>query len=102
MNNVIKEVASILMYKGPTMNELIEQIAREGNKFNIVTEGSTIIIDATSIQPYNLLIRDKYYYNSDEELIRHILVLDNKETVLFDKFNEAKALIDSLEIKEAI
>lgn len=102
MSNVIKEVASILMYKGPTMNELIEQIAREGNKFNIVTEGSTIIIDSISIQPYNLLIRDKYYYNSDEELIRHILVLDNKETVLFDKFSEAKILIDSLEIKEAI
>lgn len=99
MCNLLKDVADLLAYKGPTISELIKEVGSKGKinikkTFNSYTE--VIVIQETA---YNLFVKDVYLYNLDNELIKQTLFIDNKKKVVFDKFQEAHKLIEEYEVQ---
>ncbi len=102
MNNSIDSIAKVLLYKGPTPKEIITEAISNNYKFDIINSSLTTKIIVKSIVVYNVKIIDEYTYDNEENLVKHIIRINNKESVIFDKYEEAKFMLHSINEIEQI
>ncbi|MBB6450827.1 hypothetical protein HNR44_002817 [Geomicrobium halophilum] len=100
--NSLKKAAEYLMYKGPTLNELIFEAENKHAEYIINNLEDGKILKVKSKTSYNLEIIDKYWFNVDGELYKQTLVMRNKEKIVFDKYREAYALLEKIEPKDCM
>lgn len=94
MNDIFNEIADLLMYSGPSIDQVTQKANEDGGKVKVLKQNGLSIVVVESILPYNLTAIDSYTYNADEELIKHVVKLKNKEKVIFDKFKEINSLLN--------
>jgi hypothetical protein len=90
MNNDINYVAKLIVYKGPDMSEIVNEAIDNGWEvdFNKLSNGTQI--DITSYLPYMVHVNDRYIYDLDGYLVKHITIINGKENIIFDKYYEIK------------
>ena len=96
MNDEINEIASILMYKGTTIKEILQEASLNGYKYKIEDRDKNTIVTIKSYAPYKLNIVDMYIYDNEENLIKQTLFINGKEKIIFDKYQEALSLINNI------
>lgn len=98
MNKSINELASLIMYNGPEIQEVISNAIK--NKSNIRTnklnDGNIELMIESSIV-YDVKIVDKYIYDLDEKLIKQSISINGKERIVFDKYKEILLKIEEKE-----
>lgn len=99
MKGNLDEIVDLVMYKGPTISELIGKSTDPNNIIitNKMRDGNTEIIIESSIV-YNVKIVDKYIYDLDEKLLKQSIVINGKEKVVFDKYEEILLKITDVNI----
>lgn len=103
MNNKLEEVVDILMYYGPSKEEIIQSAKSTGSKWSEgCYNGQLQYINVIEYLPFNTTVIDNYIFNSENQLIKHILIINGKETVIFDKFVEASELLKSLNSQKVL
>lgn len=101
MNNIIDSVAKVLLYKGPSLHEIINEATINNYEYDIVRDRLTTRIIIKSTLVYSTNVIDEYTYDNDGNLIKHNVRINNKERVVFDKYEDTKELIRCLDkIKE--
>lgn len=100
MNNSIDKVAQLLMYKGPKISDLIAKAVIEGKQFTFDKHNEQTVLTINFNSAYNTNVQDIYYYNTDDELIKQTLVINNKQSIIFDKYKDAKELIEKINLTE--
>lgn len=93
MDKKVKDIVNLLSYCGPDINDLISQAIYEEKEYVIEYKNDLTILRTHSILPYDLRITDVFTFNAERQLIKQVLVLGDKENVIFDKFIEANSLI---------
>ncbi len=83
------EVVNLLMYCGPTVNEIIQDAVRNDNCFYTEEYQDVFKVIVNSTLPYDIKIEDQYWYDTSRNLIKQIVILNGIEKVVFDKFHEA-------------
>lgn len=99
MNRTVKDVVSILTYQGPTIEELLNEIAIMGLEFIISSKADSTVISVKSNLPYSLLVEDRYIYDLQGKLIKQTLTINGKEKCVFDKFREAQEVLDNCNLR---
>lgn len=94
--NSVKKAAEYLMYKGPTLNELILEAGGKNFAYTVKNIENDVVLEVKSNTSYDLEIIDRYWYNSDNELYKQTLTMRDKEKVIFDKYQEAKILLEAI------
>ncbi|MBO0573421.1 hypothetical protein FDC49_18075 [Clostridium sporogenes] len=102
MNNTIDSIAKTLLYNGPTPQEIILDAINNGHNINIIDDNSFTNIVVKSIIAYDIEVIDKYLYDNEEKLIKHIIKVNSKEKIIFDKYVEASTMINKLKNFEKI
>jgi GTP cyclohydrolase FolE2 len=97
MHERIQKVAKLLMYDGPSVKELIKSAVNDGKEFEQHNNKGFITLTIKSSVSYSLKLTDIYTYNQEGQLIKQVLKLNDKEKVIFDKFQEAKDILNSIE-----
>lgn len=92
-NKRLKKIAELLLYTGPSIAETISKAITEGSTYSIHKTDELTRLTVTSRAAYDTKIKDIYLYNNEDQLIKHTLVLSDKTTVLFDKYQEARKLL---------
>lgn len=100
MNNSIDKVAQLLMYKGPKISDLIAKAVTEEKQFSFDNNNGQTVLTVNSNLAYNTNVQDIYYYNAEDELIKQVLVINNKQNIVFDKYKDARELIGSIKTTE--
>ena len=95
MKQTIDEVAKILMYTGPSMSELISSSVKENKEIDITKQDGSTYLSISFETAYSTKVNDIYVYNCDNELIKQEIEINNKVTVIFDKFKEASELLQT-------
>lgn len=93
----MNRVASILMYEGPTISDLLANTNMVGKKLDITKHKDGIILNISYKTAYQTEIEDQYFFNEEQHLIKQILKINNKEHEIFNKFKEATKLLHSYE-----
>ncbi|MDD2476966.1 MAG: hypothetical protein PHI32_13790 [Dysgonamonadaceae bacterium] len=96
MKKIIDNVAKLLMYNGPDINELIAVAVMENKKVEIDEKENLTILKNTFETAYNSIVTDIFTFNSEKELIKQEVQINHKVKVIFDKYAEAKELLDKL------
>lgn len=96
MDKKVNEIVKLLSYCGTDINELISQAIYEEKEYAIEYKIDLTILKIYSILPYDLRITDIFTFNAERQLIKQVLILGDKENLIFDKFAEAKSLINDL------
>ena len=92
---MIDEVVNLIVYNGPTIDDIINNAIKDNHKMNIrenIEEGTKELI-VKSIVAYGVKIEDIYVYDDKNMLIRQSLIIENKENIIFDRYKEIKNLI---------
>lgn len=97
MQRIIENVADLLMYSGPNIKEIINNALENGKDFKIEQNNGINILIIKAQLPYGIEVTDKYFYNEENQLIKQILYVKNKEKIIFDKYCEATKLLSKLE-----
>lgn len=92
----IKEAAEYLMYKGPSLNDLILEAKKNNQEYNVKNTEDDSILEVKTKTSYDLKIIDRYWFNSDRELYKRTLTMRGKEKVIFDKFKEVRILLETI------
>lgn len=92
----IKEIAELLLYYGPDIEQLKDKAISEGKDYSVVNADGLKTLKIDSVLPYNLNVTDIYVYNSEKQLIKQVLVIGDKKEIVFDKYKEAEKLIQDL------
>ncbi|WP_338630307.1 hypothetical protein [Clostridium baratii] len=90
----VNKIADLIMYSGPNLEELILNASNNGKNITInnLDKGILeVIIEDTVV--YDVKVIDSYFYDIDKKLIKHSIILNNKETVIFDKNKEIIKLL---------
>lgn len=90
------------MYKGPDVNELIAEAHMENKKVDIDKNENYTILKITFETAYNTAVTDVFIFNSEKELIKQELQINQKVKVIFNKYEEAKKLLEELPSKELV
>lgn len=93
-NKRLKKVAHLLIYNGSIIAETINNAIKQGSSYVIQKADQLTRLTITSTAAYDTKIKDIYLYNKEGQLIKHTLILNDKATVLFDKYQEAKKLLE--------
>ncbi len=93
MNNSIDKVAKLLMYKGPKVSDLIAKAVNDKKQFSFDKLDNLLCLTIEFNTAYGVLVQDKYIFNNIDELIKQTLIINNKEKIVFDKFHEAKEIL---------
>ena len=92
----INKIADLIMYSGPTINELLEN-SKNINKITInKLNENKIQVLIENILAYNVKITDKYIYDNNEALIKQSIIINDKEKIIFDKYIEINTIIKQL------
>ena len=92
---MIDEVVNLIVYNGPTIDDIINNAIKDNHKMNIrenIEEGTKELI-VKSIVAYGVKIEDIYVYDDKNMLIRQSLIIENKENIIFDRYKEINNLI---------
>ena len=100
--DTLKKAAEYLMYKGPTINELIFKVENNDGEYKINNMKDGIMLEVKSKTSYDLEIIDKYWFNLDKELYKQTIILRNKEKIIFDKYQGAQDLLERLEPRQCM
>ncbi|HCJ56064.1 MAG TPA: hypothetical protein DHV55_00750 [Clostridiaceae bacterium] len=95
MDEKIKDVVSLLLYRGPDISDLILEAINEEKEYTIEIKDGLTILKIYSALVYDLKIADIFIYNDERQLIKQVLLIGDKEKIIFDKFQEAAYLIDN-------
>lgn len=94
----IREVAELLSYKGPTLQELINEARHNGNEFEVcMLENGFVDLFIRSNEPYGIIVQDIFRYDADGNLIKQLLKINGQVKTVFDKFEEANILLEKIE-----
>lgn len=93
----INEVAALIMYNGPTIEEVLSEATFNNCMYTINYDNSVTELIVYSIVAYNTPVIDKYYYDESKKLIKQILVVNCKEKLVFDKYGEAIELLKQID-----
>lgn len=93
----ITNVAKLLMYKGPSPKDIIMMAIRNNYDVNIESKGDSTVVSVESTAAYDVKLKDIYVYNIENELIKQLLIINDKEKVIFDKYMEATLMIDEIQ-----
>ncbi|MBZ9624726.1 hypothetical protein G9F71_017895 [Clostridium sp. FP2] len=102
MNDKINEIASLIMYKGITINCILQDARLNGDNYEINNSDNNTIVTIKSYAPYNLNIIDTYIYDNEENLIKQILYINGKEKTVFDKYQGVLDLINNINASKNI
>ncbi|MBU5355203.1 hypothetical protein KQI74_23385 [Paenibacillus barcinonensis] len=100
MMDEINQVASLLMYEGPTAAELIQKAVKENGEFYISNNEDITILTIESTIAYGLNVKDVYSFNLEGQLIKQTIVMNGKEQIIFDKYKEATQILKKLQQKK--
>ncbi|MEH7458506.1 hypothetical protein V7183_15155 [Bacillus sp. JJ1127] len=93
MKRIIERVAKLIMYKGPTIHELIADAVMEDKEVEIVTRENLTILKIKFVTAFDTSVTDIYTFNNDKELIKQEIKINKKMKVVFDKYNEIDNLL---------
>lgn len=100
---IINKIADLVMYSGPEIDTLINEASRYG-KLSFIQEmgnGRRLLI-IEEIVSYKTSVIDKYLYDSNNKLINHSIIINGKESIVFDKQSEILEILNTqLVIKTA-
>ncbi len=96
MNKTIKEVAELLMYKGPSIGEVLENAVSSNYVFSVEKAYETTIVTINSELAYSTKIKDIYVYSRSGDLIKQSIIIDEDEKTVFDKYSEALQMISNI------
>ena len=96
-NPFLTEIAHLLMYCGPSIEETISEAIHKGNHFAIVVNGEITKLSICSTTAYSLSVEDVYFYDVDKKLIKQTLLINGNEKVVFDKYAEVNAILEAME-----
>lgn len=103
MDYRIKYVAELLMYSGPTLEEIIMDAGQRGLSFDVKKTSNGInILTVTDELPYNLKVKDIYYYDQEQKMIKHLLKINDNIKVIFDKYKEVDNILLNIDEAELI
>ncbi|MBP1083520.1 hypothetical protein ACFFJQ_07025 [Bacillus capparidis] len=100
MKSILERAADLLMYNGPTLREITNKAFESGNDYRIDKVNGFDILQVTTVLPYGIKAIDKYFFNNENQLVKQILLINNKEKLIFDKFAEVQNLLDLKEIED--
>ncbi|KQS19246.1 hypothetical protein ASF99_04995 [Exiguobacterium sp. Leaf187] len=95
-NQIIDAISELILYKGPSMNKIIEDAQFNKLNYNIHSSEDLITVSVNSSIEGLLSITDIYVFNKHLELIKRIAKTPRNEKVLFDRLNEINNLINQL------
>lgn len=95
-NQIINEISELILYEGPSMDNIIEDAQNNKWNYNVHSSDNVITVTVESSIEGLLSITDIYVFNKHMELIKRIVKTPRNEKVLFDRFNEINILIDQL------
>lgn len=95
-DEVFRNVAELLLYKGPSIDDLVGKAVLEGNTYYVEDLNGMTKLTICSESAYSLIINDIYVFN-ESELIKQVIILNGKENIVFDKFQEATELLSQSE-----
>ncbi|MEH7522035.1 hypothetical protein V7149_01930 [Bacillus sp. JJ1503] len=101
MKNSLEKVAKLLMYEGPRITDLIAKAVNEKKHFYISKTDGMELLTIEFTTAYNTSVQDKYFFNSDKELIKQLLIINTTEKIIFDKYADAKSLLQSIDFEVA-
>ncbi|MFC3883737.1 hypothetical protein ACFOU2_09590 [Bacillus songklensis] len=102
MRDTLERVADLLMYSGPSISDVIKNAILDGHDFETLQLGKQTVVQVTSEIPYDIKVLDSYFFNNCGQLIKHIVKVNNKEKIVFDKYSEATALLTTLECPNSL
>ncbi|WP_047150694.1 hypothetical protein [Aneurinibacillus tyrosinisolvens] len=102
MNQKIDKVATLLMYTGPSASEIISAAINNGHEYQVKLTNKLKIVTVHSTIAYNLAVSDVYTYDTDSKLTKQTLIINGKEKIVFDKYDEATEMLLSLEKKQQL
>jgi len=93
MDSIIANIVSLLTYSGPSLQELVNEAINNGYKYEIYESKDCTTLEIYSMLPYNVAVKDKYSFSKDAKMIKHLVCINEREDIVFDKFKEASELI---------
>ncbi|EOO66388.1 hypothetical protein IKE_03105 [Bacillus cereus VD196] len=93
MKKIIEQAAKLIMYKGPSIHELIAEAVMENKVVKVETKESLTILTINFITAYDTNVTDIYMFNKEKELIKQELRVNKKVKVIFDKYREVENLL---------
>lgn len=96
--NPIREVAELLIYKGPSIEELIDAARQVGHEVDLKMECGMAKLIIQSKAAYDLRIQDIYIFDSDGHLIKQLLKMNDKVKTIFDKYKEANQILEKIDV----
>lgn len=85
---MVKKITELIMYEGPSFEEIVEEAKKQKLNIELKYENETKKLIVESILPYDIVVKDIYVYDSENKLIKQILIINNKEKIVFDKYKE--------------
>lgn len=88
MKKPISDIVDLILYSGPSIKKLIEEAIENNNSFYLDKKNNNIELIIKSSIIYNVNITDKYLYDSNEDLIKHTVIINEESHIVFDKYDE--------------
>lgn len=101
MSEYLNKIVDLLMYKGVTPEELLQQVSQQ-NHLSLISDlntKSTRNIIISEKLAFNTCVIDAYVFNYDGDLIKQTITLNGKKTVIFNKYAEAKKMLEDTSIQ---
>ncbi|MED7756102.1 hypothetical protein ABDI04_18015 [Bacillus licheniformis] len=102
MSEIFDNVAKILMYKGKSLEKIIEEAIIQGKEYKIEHRTDSTKINISFKTAYDITITDIFIYNCDKELIKQQVFVNGKLRTIFDKYEEVEFILSSLEYNRII
>ncbi|MBV7318171.1 MULTISPECIES: hypothetical protein [Bacillus] len=102
MSSIFDDVAKLLIYKGESIENIIEKAIIQGKEYKIEHQKDSTRINVISKTAYDITINDIFIYNCDNELIKQQVIVNGKLRTIFDKYGEIQCLLNSLEYNKII
>lgn len=94
--DIIENVAKLLKYQGPDINELIAEAYAENKKIIVDKIDASTALKITFKTAYETIVTDVFIFNEQKELIKQELHINDKINVIFDKYKEASDMLINL------
>ncbi|KFL44566.1 hypothetical protein CH76_01800 [Lysinibacillus sp. BF-4] len=98
MSEYLNKIVDLLMYQGVTPEELLHQVSQQ-NHLSLISDSSsksTRNIIISEKLAFNTSVVDAYVFNYDGDLIKQTVTINGKNTVIFNKYAEAKQMIENI------
>lgn len=94
---ISNKIADLIMYSGPEIDILINEANRNGKlSFVQKMENGEKLLVVEEILAYKISIIDKYLYDNNNKLTNHSIIINGKESIVFDKHSEILEILLSI------